>query len=132
IFGSYTKRTTSSGQLLPDLGLIKVHAPHFGMITEKKVAEGQLVQKGAVLYVLTSERRSDAFGETQALISEQVRARVRSLEEQIANARRLEASDLATAEEQLQALQRELAAAERLSASLRVRVAIAEEKQARH
>lgn len=131
-WGTYTKRSTSTGQLIPDAGLIKVHAPQYGTIIEKHVAEGQSVQRGDVLYVLSSERRSAAFGETQAKISQQVAARVESLREQISNAKRMSIADLATAEEQLGTLKRELDAVERLAESMLVRVRLAEEKHDRY
>lgn len=51
----YTKRVSVSGVLMPDLGLIKVQSPHNGIVLERRVSEGQQVNAGDVLYVITSE-----------------------------------------------------------------------------
>ena len=58
VAGTYTKRTTVSGQLIPNKGLIKVYASQPGIVQEKLVTEGQKVKRGDVLYVLSSERQS--------------------------------------------------------------------------
>ena len=52
-FGSYTKRAAVAGLLLPDLGLVKVYVPQFGIVERKNVVEGQAVKRGDVLYVLS-------------------------------------------------------------------------------
>ena len=94
-FGAYTRKATVAGVILPRNGLIKVYSPQAGVVLERRVAEGQRVKEGEVLYVLSSERHS-AQGATQATIGEQVRARRASLREELAKR---------------QALQRELALA---------------------
>ena len=90
IFGTYTKRTTVIGQLLPDSGLVKVYVPQVGVVVEKHVVEGQLVKKGDVLYVLSSERYSSAMGSIQAAISQQVESRRLSLRDELDKTRRLQ------------------------------------------
>src|SRR5690242_1333695 len=69
-FGSYTRRTTLHGQLVPDVGLIKVYSSLPGVIIEKHVTEGQPVRRGDILYVVSSELRSSALGDSQAMVSE--------------------------------------------------------------
>jgi membrane fusion protein len=83
VWGSYTKHSTVSGQLIPDSGLIKVYAPQTGIIIEQHVKEGQLVNAGEVLYVLSSERHSSTLGATQAAISRQVEQRQVSLRDEM-------------------------------------------------
>ena len=58
IWGTYAKRSTISGQLLPDSGLVKVYVPQPGIVLEKHVVEGQAVSRSDVLYVLSSDRQS--------------------------------------------------------------------------
>lgn len=77
-FGSYARRSTVTGQLVPDTGLIKVYAPQPGIVLEKRVKDGQQVRRGEVLYVLSSERQGN-HGLVQANISRQVEFRQRSL-----------------------------------------------------
>jgi membrane fusion protein len=59
IWGTYTKRSAVVGQLMPETGLVKVYAPQFGIVVEKRVREGQAVKRDDVLFVLSSERYSD-------------------------------------------------------------------------
>lgn len=54
---STTRKAQTSGVLLPDSGVIKVMANQNGIVTKKRVKEGQLVKAGDVLYVLRSERQ---------------------------------------------------------------------------
>lgn len=132
IWGSYTKRSTLSGQLSPDLGVIKLYAPQFGTIMEKRVMEGGQVKQGDVLYVLTSERRSTALGNMQAMISEQVEARGTSLRSAIEQTKQLASSDQDSARKKLAGLQAERTKIDELIAGLKNRVALAEEAQARY
>lgn len=55
-WGSYTQRSSMSGQLLPDAGLIRLYPRHAGVVLERRVREGQFVNKGDVLFVLTDDR----------------------------------------------------------------------------
>lgn len=68
-YSTYTKRSTVTGQLIPDLGLVKVYVPQPGVVLQKRVVEGQAVKQGDVLYVLSSERQSSTQGNIQAGIS---------------------------------------------------------------
>src|SRR5262245_32466702 len=49
-FGSYTKRVTVSGQLVPDKGLIKVYAQQAATVMEEQAAEGAHVAANQVLF----------------------------------------------------------------------------------
>lgn len=132
VLGSYTKRSTTSGQLVPDLGIIKVVAPQIGTVAEKNVVEGQTVTRGEVLYVITSEHRSSAFGETQALMSERTRARIRNLQQQIENTRSLSLSDIKMARDVLAGLQKERQSVAQAVADIRTRMELTEQKQQRY
>lgn len=108
IFGSYTKRATVAGMLLPDLGLVKVYVPQVGIVERKHVVEGQAVKRGDVLYVLSSERQSGAGG-IQASISKQVRTRQESLLEEMDKTRRLHQDERAALVKKINGMVSELA-----------------------
>jgi membrane fusion protein len=82
VWGTYTKRSTVSGLILPETGLVKVYVPQPGIVLEKHVVEGQLLKQGDVLYVLSSDRQSSTQGNTQAIISSQVKVRQQSLRDE--------------------------------------------------
>lgn len=77
-FGTYTKRATVSGRLAPDTGLLKLYVRDAGVVLERRVREGQHVNAGDVLYVVSGDRQS-AMGDTQQVISGQIRQRQDSL-----------------------------------------------------
>lgn len=56
VFGSYTRKTTVEGQLLPSAGVVRVYAPDTGTITEKFVEEGAKVKAGDKLFALSTSR----------------------------------------------------------------------------
>jgi membrane fusion protein len=78
--GSYTRRTTVSGQLLPSEGLIRVTAAQAGVVVENKVRDGQVVEKGEVLFVLSGDRLGPDDLAFQRDMASQIEARRRSLE----------------------------------------------------
>lgn len=82
IWGTYTKRVPVSGQLVPDLGLVKVYVPQPGIVLQKRVMEGQAVTRGDILYALSSERQSSTLGNIQEAISAQVETRQQSLRDE--------------------------------------------------
>lgn len=108
-FGSYTKRAAVAGLLLPDLGLVKVYTPQFGIVEHKNVIEGQAVKRGDVLYVLSSERQSGAQGGIQASISRQVSVRQQSLLDELDKTRRLQQDERAALVKKIDGLMSELA-----------------------
>ncbi len=87
VWGTYTKRSAVVGQLVPETGLVKVYAPQFGIVVEKRVREGQTVKKDDVLFVLSSERYSDDRSSIQVSISTQHRQQRQSLQDEISKTR---------------------------------------------
>jgi membrane fusion protein len=96
-WGSYTRRSTVSGQLYPDEGLIRVTAAQPGVVVEQKVRDGQAVRRGDVLFVLSGDRVGPDAQDYQRGIASQIEARQRSLEDELrrlAGSERLEAEQL--------------------------------------
>ncbi|MCG8316079.1 MAG: HlyD family secretion protein [Pseudomonadales bacterium] len=58
VWGTYTRKATVSGYLIPDKGIITAVAPTGGTITEIYVHEGDNVQAGAPLFRIKPERFS--------------------------------------------------------------------------
>ncbi|MBI3898699.1 MAG: HlyD family efflux transporter periplasmic adaptor subunit [Gammaproteobacteria bacterium] len=90
-WGSYTKRSTVVGQLVPTADLIKIYVPQPGIVVERRVKEGQRVPSGDVLYVLTSDRASLPSGKNDSATHPQKsRARLQTQErDRISMAREL-------------------------------------------
>ncbi|WP_211471802.1 HlyD family secretion protein [Collimonas humicola] len=131
-WGSYTKHSTVSGQLLPDGGLIKVYAPQSGIVIEQHVKEGQALQAGDILYVLSSERQSSTQGATQAAISSQVEQRQASLRDELQKTRLLQQEERSGLNNKIAALGNELAKLDKQIAGQQDRVKLAEDALQRY
>ncbi|AOW12859.1 hypothetical protein LPB72_17885 [Hydrogenophaga crassostreae] len=93
--GSYTRRVTVSGLLMPAGGLIRVHTPQTGVVLEKHITNGQTVKKGQLLYVLNSDRPGDGAQNLQADIARQTSERRASLELEVGRSRLMQAEETA-------------------------------------
>jgi membrane fusion protein len=82
-WGQYTRKAHVSGYLVPTAGLVKVYSRESGTIVEKRIAEGQRVSKGDVLFVVSMERRSSEKIDTQAAVMAQLEERRSSLSAEI-------------------------------------------------
>jgi membrane fusion protein len=131
-WGSYTKHSTVSGQLLPGSGLIKVYAPQSGIVIEQHVKEGQALHAGENLYVLSSERQSSTQGATQAAISSQVEQRQASLRDELQKTRQLQQEERNGLNNKIAALGNELAKLNNLVAGQQDRVRLAQETLQRY
>jgi membrane fusion protein len=131
-FGSYTRRATVSGLLVPSAGLMRVATPQAGVVIDKRIKEGQVVQKGEILYVLTTDRLNSEAREIQASIGVQVEQRKRSMESEIARNALAQTAEITQMERRLAALSGEAQAVERQIEQQKLRVALAEDARARY
>lgn len=83
LFFGFARTETVSGMLVADHGLIRLAAPQAGVVAIVRVAEGQRVQAGEPMFVLTSERSSTS-GDTQAAINDSLTARIAFLRQELA------------------------------------------------
>lgn len=56
--GDYTRKARVTGFLAPSAGMVKVFTPQSGRVSETRVSEGQTVQAGDILLVLSAEQAS--------------------------------------------------------------------------
>lgn len=130
--GSYTRRATVTGQLIPSTGVMRIHTPQAGVVLEKKVEEGQLVKKGDVLYVLTSDRVGADTREIQADISSQVNARKQSLETELVRNRTVLGTEISHLERRANTLRGESQAIAKQIEQQRIRLKLAEDARSRY
>ena len=131
-FGTYTRRSTVTGQLLPSNGVIRILTPQVGVVVEKNVVEGQTVKKGDVLYVLSSDRLGTGAREIQADISLQVDERRRSMETEIARNRNVEVGEISHLERRAGTLRAEAQAIERQLEQQAIRLKLAQDAKTRY
>ncbi len=127
VWGSYTKRSTVVGQLVPENGLVKVYAPQLGVVAEKSVQEGQHVNQGDVLFILSSERYTDTGHSIQASISEQHELQRTSLQEEYDKTRLQQRDEQQALQSRIAGLQDELARLEGQFTAQQTRVRLSDE-----
>ncbi|WP_166357868.1 HlyD family secretion protein [Pseudomonas akapageensis] len=121
-FGTYTRKATVNGLLMPENGLLRLTANSTGLLTDVKVVEGQQVKAGEVLFLISGERLSNS-GEAQKLISKQLNERLLLLErnrvladDRLAGQLRMADSRLAVIGEELRQFQEEIRLLQRRTA----------------
>lgn len=82
IFGNYTKYESSTGELLPKNGMLVIPPPVSATVIDILVKEGQRVEKGDVLMVLSSEV-STQLGQTRQVIAENLVAQRERLQQDL-------------------------------------------------
>lgn len=135
VFGQYTKRTRITGITAPSAGVMKLTTPQPGIVVERHAEEGQRVQAGQVLFVVWSERTTEATGRNigaHTAILEQLETRRTLLAgEQERRARLLEEQSAATSH-RLAALRLEAEQLQKELATQSAREASAAEHLARY
>jgi len=81
-YGEFTRKARINGLLLPQEGLVRVFAPHPGVMTGLFIKEGQEVHKGQRLLTLSAELQSTAMGATQAEVARRLAERRAALSEE--------------------------------------------------
>jgi membrane fusion protein len=80
VFAQYTHKARIGGVLLPDRGVIRLMPPAVGTLLERRVAEGQQVRQGDVLFVVAVDRAT-MQGDTQLAVQRSLGERERILHE---------------------------------------------------
>ena len=125
--GTYTRRSTVTGQLVPSMGLSTVLAPATGVVTRLEAKEGARVSEGQTLAVVTVPRATVAEGDTTTALEQQLERRRNGLIEGQAAQQQLLASQDAGLRAQVSAGKRELAQIETEIATRREQIRIANE-----
>jgi membrane fusion protein len=79
-FGTYTRRSHVTGQLVPVSGIAQVMAPASGFITRVHASEGERVEAGDVIAVLSVPRATTEDGDTFDALKERLERRAAGLE----------------------------------------------------
>lgn len=132
--GEYTRKARVSGYLVPDRGVIRLVPPQAATVVERRVAEGQSVKRGDVLFVLSLERatlQGDSQGSVQAAVQASLAARERSLKHSTEQQQRLQQSQSAALQRQIADMRSELTQMEAEAALQGQRLALAQQAQTR-
>lgn len=125
VWGEYTKKARASGYLVPAQGLIKIYPQQPGAVIALRVAEGQLVKKGDLLAIISTERTS-MQGDTQIEIAKQLVLRQKSLVEEKSKTHQLYMEQIESAKKRLAHLTQERDQLSRAIQTQEQRVGLAE------
>lgn len=101
ILFSTTRKAQGTGVLLPTAGVIRVAPVQGGVITEKRVKEGQAVKAGQVMFVLSSERSSVSSESTEKKISALLERQLISLRSELKQSEQQGAQRVAAAQQRV-------------------------------
>ncbi len=121
VLGTYTRRSTVVGQLVPSRGMATVLSPATGVVERVEADEGDTVAAGGRLAVVTVPRATPLGGDTQAALAQRLEQRERGLSQ----AQRAQRSQL---DAQAAGLQAQLAVARRELAQIETEVATRQEQ----
>lgn len=127
--GEYTRKAHVMGVLVPDQGVLRLPAPQAGTVVERRVAEGDTVDAGDILFVVSVDR-STASGDAQTVIQGSIEARARSLNEARQQSQRLEAEQVGALTQQIADMRRELKQMDAEGALQQERLALAQKAMA--
>lgn len=105
--GSYTRRTTVTGMLVPDVGMVRVTSPQAGVLSERLVQEGQHIQRGDVLFRVSAERQLGSGG-LEAQFAQQLRYRNQLLSQEILKMQRIKSEESLAKQQTIKNLRQEL------------------------
>ncbi|MDO4681294.1 MAG: HlyD family efflux transporter periplasmic adaptor subunit [Lautropia sp.] len=106
-FGTYTKRATVHGLIMPKNGLFRVTSPASGQILTVEVREGEYVRRGQPMFRITNAQLSKS-GETNEQVREQIKKRITLMTERILSAADHHNRERGLIEQRLQAMEVEI------------------------
>lgn len=109
VFGTYTRRSSVVGQLVPVQGMSTVLAPATGVVTRVEIPEGGRVEAGQTLAVVSVPRATVTGGDTLAALEARLERRAEGLKATQSAQQQLLDAQSAGLSDQLVAARRELA-----------------------
>ncbi|WP_140719640.1 HlyD family secretion protein [Pseudomonas sp. Hp2] len=125
--GTYTRRSSVTGQLVPSRGLATVLAPATGVVSRVEVPEGGKVRAGQVLALVTVPRATASSGDTTEALRQRLQERREGLSANQAAQLQVLAAQTSGLQAQLATAQRELAQIENEIATRQQQIRIANE-----
>lgn len=132
MLGSYARRTTVEGIVVPDKGLVKIYPQQAGVVVNKAVHEGQPIKKGDLLYTVSTDLHSMADGETQAALVNQVRNYKKSLQEESEKLQHMQWQEKQNTQEKLGNLRMQLARVNAQISTQQTRISLAKDVNNRY
>jgi len=108
VYGTYARRETVVGYIVPDKGLVKIYAPLKGELTKQHIQEGQSVKKGDLLFSVQTLSANQYGNDKDALLLIELNDQKNNLVEKIKQELNLQRSKKETANQQIKGLDKEI------------------------
>lgn len=125
-WGSYTNKTTVEGQLLPTSGVVRVYPTEIGIIAERFVEEGSLVQAGDPLFRLATPRFGNQ-GNVQAQLVAEAKLKKILAEQELARQKRIQQNETDSLKNTIVRLENQIAHIKQQIISQNRRIQLAEQ-----
>lgn len=125
-WGSYTNKTTVEGQLLPTSGVVRVYPTEIGIIAERFVEEGSLVQAGDPLFRLATPRFGNQ-GNVQAQLVVEAKLKKILAEQELARQKRIQQNETDSLKNTIVRLENQIAHIKQQIISQNRRIQLAEQ-----
>lgn len=107
-WGTYARKETVQGYLVPDKGIVKTYAPQGGTIAKVHVREGDEVKEGDTLITMISERGMQGGSDIDSVQLKELAATQIHLTDRIKAEKSLHISETARLNNQIEGLKKEL------------------------
>lgn len=125
--GTYTRRASVDGALVPTGGVVRLVAPAAGRVLQQAVREGQAVAAGEVLFVLSTDRPTVGGADFQSQVVDSLQRRSASLAEAGTRVQAMAQAERAALQQRTESMRAELVLLAQQLAEQQRRVALAEE-----
>lgn len=111
VFGSYSRRETAKGVLVPQEGMARVKARSAGEIVELHVREGDVIHAGQLLVEISSDLRSERAGALSESDQARISSEILDLQKEVSGVRDVAREERSSLSARISMLTSELAAA---------------------
>lgn len=106
--GTYARKETVQGFLVPDKGIAKIYSPQVGTISQVHVQEGQAVVAGQKLFTVVTERSLEGGNNVDTLLLKELDQTMVDLQNRIQAQEGVNQSDLIRLQNQITSLESQL------------------------
>lgn len=131
IFGSYTKRSTVKGQLIPQLGLIQVYTRQEGIVLKKNAFEGKRVKQGDILFIISTTNYGEQ-GDIGAALTQQTQLKEQSIRNEVTRMSQIHQNEKKTILNKISSIKENLNKIEHLISNQKQRIIFAEKNKHRY
>ncbi len=108
LYGTYARRETVMGYLVPDKGLVKIYAPLRGILSKQHIKEGQEVSKGDILFTVSTLQANEEGSDRDTLLLEELEQQKSELQKKIIQEKELNFSLVQILVSKAEGVEREL------------------------